>query len=84
MICQDSRAPSISIELEILLGGGGGVGNGRGGQDPLHRKSQVQWKNLELWNLGKSILLDPLVYLPIDTLIQEFIEFICINIDFIR
>ena len=30
MICQDSRAPSISIELEILwegvgMGGGGGV-----------------------------------------------------------
>ena len=25
-----------------------------------------------------------LAYLPIDTLIQEFIEFICVNIDFIQ
>ena len=53
MIFQDSRAPSISIELEILWeGGGGGVGMGEG-PDTLHRKSQVQW-NLELCNLGKS------------------------------
>ena len=86
MICQDSRAPSISIELEILWGGGW---EGGGGPDPLHGKSQVQWKNLELWNLGKiivslPILLHPLAYLPIDTLIQEFIEFICVSIDFIR
>ena len=44
MICQDSRAPSISIELEILWKGGGGGGNGGGGPDTLHRKSQVQWK----------------------------------------
>ena len=39
---------------------------------------------LESWQIIVSlpILLDPLVYLPIDTLIQEFIEFICVNIDF--
>ena len=54
MICQDSRAPNISIELEIFFLGGGVELGGGGGLDPLHRKSQVQWKNLELWNLGKS------------------------------
>ena len=41
MICQDSRAQNITIELKISGGGGGGP-------DPLHRKSQVQWKILEL------------------------------------
>ena len=41
---------------------------------------------LESWQIIVTlpILLDPLAYLPIDTLIQEFIEFICVNIDFIR
>ena len=54
MICQDSRAPSISIELEILWEVGGNWGGGGGGPDTLHRKSQVQLKNLDLCNLGKS------------------------------
>ena len=44
MICQDSRAPNISIELEIFWGVGwvGGWVGGDGGPDPFHRKSQVQ------------------------------------------
>ena len=40
----------MPLNLRFSVGGGGGGG----GPDPLHRKSQVQWKNLELWNLGKS------------------------------
>ena len=44
MIWQDFRAPNISIELEIFWGGGR-----VGGPDPLHRKSQVQWK---IWSSG--------------------------------
>ena len=46
MICQDFRAPKFSIELEIF--------DGEGPDPPPLRKSQVQWKYLELWNLGKS------------------------------
>ena len=40
---------------------------------------------LESWQIIVSlpILLDRLAYLPVDTLIQEYIEFICVNIDFI-
>ena len=34
MICQDSRAPSISIELEILWEGGGNGGGGGSRQSP--------------------------------------------------
>ena len=53
MICQDSRGPHFSIELEIFYGEF---------QTPppppspptTPRKSQVQWKCKELWNLGKS------------------------------
>ena len=55
MICQDSRAPYISVELEISGGGGGGV-VGMVGMCPaaLHRNLKFNGKNLELWNLGKS------------------------------
>ena len=85
MICQDSRAPSISIELEILMGGwewGGGVRT----LSIENLKFNGKFGALESWQIIVSlpILLDPLAYLPIDTLIQEFIEFICVNIDFIR
>ena len=40
---------------------------------------------LESWQIIVSlpIPLDRLAYLPVDTLIQEYIEFICVKIDFI-
>ena len=88
MICQDSRAPNVSIELEIFWGGGGGAGNGRGVQTLSIEisSSMEKFGALEPWQIIVSlpILLDRLAYLPIGTLIQEFIEFICVNIDFIR
>ena len=48
MICQDFRAPIFSIELEIFYG----EGPDPPPPPPPPRKSQVQWKCLELWNLG--------------------------------
>ena len=75
MICQDSRAPNISIELEIFWGGGGGV-NGRSGPFPKKISSSMEkFGALESWQIIVSlpILLDPLAYLHINTLIQEFI-----------
>ena len=46
-----SKIPELqTFPLNLRFSGGGGGG----GPDPLHRKSQVQWKKLGLWNLGKS------------------------------
>ena len=74
MICQDSRAPNISIELEIYWGDGNG--GGESGPSPSKISSSMEiFGALESWQIIVSlpILLDPLAYLPIDTLIQEFI-----------
>ena len=85
MICQDSRAPSISIELEILWEGVG-LGGGRILSIENLKFNGKIWSSVILAN--HSFFAHPpgsaLAYLPIDTLIQEFIEFICVNIDFIQ
>ena len=87
MIYQDSRAPSISIELEILWEGGGrewGGGVRTLSIENLKFNGKI-WSSVILAN--HSFFAHPpgsACLLTIDTLIREFIEFICVNIDFIQ
>ena len=87
MICQDSRAPNISIEFEIFGGGGGG------GKWEVRTLSIENLNfNGKNWSSGilanHSFFANPpgsaCLFFFINSLIQDFIEFICINIDFIR
>ena len=87
MICQDSRAPNISIELENLWEGDGNGGGGGG--VPILSIENLKF-NGKIWSYvilaNHSFFAHPpgSACLIIDTLIQEFIEFICVNLDFIQ
>ena len=49
IVLRGSLPQTFPLNLRFSGGGGGG------GLGPSpYKKSQVQWKNLELWNLGKS------------------------------
>ena len=64
------------------------MGGGGGGVRTLsieNFKFNGKMGALESWQIIVSlpILLDLIAYLPIDILIQEFIQFSCVNINFI-
>ena len=87
MISKIPELQTFPLNLRFAWGweaGGGGGKRGGQGPDPLHRNLKFNGKNgaLESWQIIISlpILLDLLAYLPINTLIQELTEFICVKI----